>query len=244
MKVIDAFPFRDEFDVLRCRLKLLHGVVDKHVVAEGSHTHQGAVKPLYLDRLVPKPANLERIICDLSKMGAGDEANWVREGVQRDYLALYLRSLLDDGYDPDALVISSDADELVDPECLKELYEHTDEGPVIIGMRMIYYGRWEAEAGWYHAKAFRLRDLPESLSALRLRFDLPVMTNAGWHTSYLGAEAQLRRKVEAFAHQENLSPEVWDRIRRGGELGLGPNGEQLIPLDRTGFPEQILRLLG
>lgn len=241
--IIDVLPFRDEFDVLRTRIELLNGHVEHHVVAEGSHTHQGDPKPLYLDQMSPSP-NVERITCDLGGFGEGEEANWVREGVQRDHLGLYLRQMLDEGADPDALVISSDADEIPDPACLDDLMEGTEEGPVIVGMRMLYYGKWEYLPGWYHAKAFRLRDLPDSLSQLRLRFDLPVLHLAGWHVSYLGDEDQLRRKIEAFAHQENLSPEVWARIRNGGEQGRGPNGEELAPLDRSGLPAPLLKLLG
>lgn len=243
MKILDVFPFRDEFQILQTRMQLLESHDVTHVACEGTHTHQGDPKELYLERLTPWPG-LTRLVCDLSNLGEGDEANWVREETQRDELGSYLRQLRAEGEDPETLVISSDADELVDPSWLDEIYRGTQEGPIIVGMRMIYYGRWENTFGWYHAKAFRLRDLPSSLSLLRLNFGLPTLYDAGWHVSYLGGEAVLRRKLECFAHEENLAPEVWQRIRTGRDRGIGPNGERLTALRQDGMPDLIRRLLG
>lgn len=247
MRLIDAFPLNDELDVLRCRLELQAGLADLVLVAEGSHTHQGGPKRLALDG-VDLPDWVRRVRCDLSGHGEGNEANWVREGLQREFLTLQLEHLLASGEaSPDALVISSDADELVDPRALPRVAEATEKGPVILHLRMLYYGRWENPQGWFHAKAFRLRDLPDSLTALRLRFDLPAVVNCGWHVSYRGDEDALRHKLECFAHGENLEPEAWERIRGGRETGLGPNGEQLTPLtddDRWELLEPVRELLG
>lgn len=230
MKLIDAFPINDEMDVLRVRLDLLDGLVERVLIAEGSHTHQGRPKPMALDG-VKLPPQAERIRCDLSGHPHTDDGNWTREGLQREYLLLRLEALFDSGEaDPETLVISSDADELVDPLSLPRIIQATEQGPVLLHMRMIFYGSWELPQGWYHAKAFRLKDLPDSLTQLRLRFDLPSVEDAGWHVSYRGEEADLQRKLEAFAHGENMEPERWARIRTGKQTGRGPNGEELVPL--------------
>lgn len=235
MRVLDAFPLHDELDVLRARLALLEGAADLHLVAEGSHTHQGDPKPMYLDG-VELPPGVLRVRADLARGptpvdGRTDVDDWVRESTQRDYLVLLLRHLLrEEVVAGEDLLISSDADELVDPEALGRIIDVTERGPAILGLRMIYYGAWEWPDGWHHAKALRLRDLPDSLSQLRRRFDLPVVPQAGWHVSYRGDERALRRKVESFAHRENSLGERWDVIREGRATGRGPNGEELVPL--------------
>lgn len=243
-QVVDAFPLNDEIDVFQARIRLLEGVATRVLVAEGSHTHQGTPKRPALDQ-VPMPGRVERILCDLSGHGRGDEANWVREGVQREFLNLRLEALLGSGeLSGDTLVVSSDVDELVDPRALPRILEATEGGPVILHMRMIYYGRWENPSGWYHAKAFRLADAPESLTGLRLRFDLPHVPESGWHVSYRGGEEALRHKMECFAHGENLNPLRWERIRTGRETGLGPNGETLRALgDTWDLPDEVRELL-
>ncbi|HEU5394699.1 MAG TPA: hypothetical protein VFV36_07830 [Candidatus Methylomirabilis sp.] len=241
MRVVDAFPFFNEVELLRARVELLAGAVDHHVAVEGDCTHQGHPRSLALSQLELPPGRVNRGVVHLGELGRGYEANWARERTQRDFL---LGCLLD--LDPEDLVLLTDADEIPNPEVIDRLVRETEEGPVILGMRMIYYGYWEDPRGWWHAKAARVRDLPLSLTDLRLRFDLPAVPDAGWHLSYLGGEERLRQKVTSFAHAENSEFEVWDRIRSGSNTGVGPNGEQLRRLtarELGELPEPLLRVV-
>lgn len=234
MRVIDAFPFFNEVELLRARVALLRGSVNYHVVAEGNRTHQGHPAPLVLNRTALPEGRVRRCVARLPAQGRGHAANWERERAQRDYLRACILDL-----DPEDLVLLTDADEIPNPEVIDRVAEVTEGGPVILGMRMIYYGRWEDPSGWWHAKASRVRDLPNSLTDLRLRFDLAAVPDAGWHLSYVGDEDRLRRKVTAFAHAENSEFGAWERIRTGGRTGVGPNGEQLVPFDPDGLPEDL-----
>lgn len=235
MRVVDAFPFFNETELLRARMRLLREVVDVHVAAEGDRTHQGFARSRVLS---PEPEG--RLVASVATLpdGSGPAANWQREREQRDLLR---KMFVDLELEAEDLVLLTDADEIPDPEVLPRVLKATEAGPIILGMRMVYYGRWEYPGGWWHAKACRVRDLPESLTDLRLRFDLPALPDAGWHLSYLGDEARLRRKVTAFAHAENSEFEVWERIRSGEETGTGPNGEQLTPFDQGELPP-VLRV--
>lgn len=235
MAVIDAFPFFNENELLRARMLLLRDAVTMHVAVEGNRTHQGFTRGSALTTLSTSKGRLVSRVAQLSE-GDGDGANWRREREQRDFL----REMFDDlELDPEDLVLLTDADEIPDPAVIPRVLEVTEGGPVILGMRMIYYGCWENPVGWWHAKACRVRDLPESLTDLRLRFDLHPVVDAGWHLSYLGNEGRLRRKVTAFAHAENSEFDAWERIRTGGRMGLGPNGEQLVPFDPEELPEVL-----
>ena len=52
MKVIDAFSFFNEFDILKLRLEYLRNVVDYFVIGECNYTHSGKSKPYYLDQII------------------------------------------------------------------------------------------------------------------------------------------------------------------------------------------------
>jgi hypothetical protein len=230
VQVVEVLPFNDEIDILRARILLMADVVDRRVIVEAHQTHQGASKPLHLNR-ADLPGNTQRINVNLPP-GRGDEANWARERHQRDVLLGMVRN-------PDALVLSCDVDEIVDPEAIPRIIEATEHGPVSLGMKMIYYGDRIDPNPWPAAKAFRREHASQSLSALRLSA-CPLVRDCGWHLSYIGDATRRRRKVEAFAHAENQSGEVWRRIKAGE---LGPNGENLHPFDPSTLPPILQKLI-
>lgn len=234
MMVVELLPFFNETDILQARIRLMALTVDRQIVAEGDLTHQGEPKPLYLDD-VELPATVERIKATMPT-GTGEASNWQRERFQRDILTESLN-----GLDPNALVLSCDLDELVMPYALGRIAEATLHGPVSLGMRMIYYGNRENPLAWIAAKAFRAKDMPKSLSELRLSA-CPLVPNVGWHLSYLGDTARRRRKVEAFLHPENRpGGEAWERIAEGRD---GPNGELLVDFDPAELPATLRELVG
>lgn len=239
MKAYDLVPFFNEVDILRARIALLDGHVDRHIVMEALQTHQGDPKPLHLDG-VDLPTHVHRFTADLSG-GEGDKANWRRERQQRDALSPAATAA---GVVPGDLVLSCDVDELVNPAALPAIIEATERGPVRLGMRMLYYGfDWENPAGWAHPMAFRWGSQGHALSAWRTHGKYPVLPGCGWHVSYWGGVQRRRTKVEAFAHRENRAPDVWARIETGDETGIGPNGEKLTRVDPATIPDALREAL-
>jgi beta-1,4-mannosyl-glycoprotein beta-1,4-N-acetylglucosaminyltransferase len=47
MKIIDAFTFFNEIDILKIRLNLLYEKVDYFLICEANITHSGYKKPYY-----------------------------------------------------------------------------------------------------------------------------------------------------------------------------------------------------
>lgn len=237
-----AMPFHDEIDHLQAQVELLRYHVDGFIVVEGTHTHQGDPKPLHLDG-VDLPDNVVRCVADLSDY---DEP-WARERAQRDYIGYYVRACIDAGqvFDPDDIVVSVDVDEHLNPDAVKFLAAATEAGPVFLRMRMFYYGlAWEDPnpLGWVHPRAMRARDLPRSLSALRESEVARGMWGAGWHVSYTGGPQRRSAKLRAFAHAEKNTPADHARMAIAHETGIGPNGEQLVPVtDLEGVPEALVR---
>ena len=65
MKLIDAFIFYNEFDILHYRLNILKEHVDYFIIVESSHTFSGKEKRLYFNEIKIKPYKLEEIISHL-----------------------------------------------------------------------------------------------------------------------------------------------------------------------------------
>jgi beta-1,4-mannosyl-glycoprotein beta-1,4-N-acetylglucosaminyltransferase len=251
-RIWDCVTYFDELDHLQARFEVLDGLVAGHIVCEGDATHQGAPKELLLGG-VDLPDNVIRLASWLRAMDPRDP--WRLENAQRDYIGHYVQRMGD--FRPDDILIVADVDEHVNPEVIPLLAGATAEGPISLGMRMMYFGLdWEDDSlpyGWLHPKALRVRDIPASLSELRLAHapghHHPVhhraMMRAGWHISYTGGPERRAAKLRAYAHAEQNNPETHARIATAHETGIGPNGEQLVAVtDWAGIPEPLVRRFG
>lgn len=243
-KVWLCVTYFDELDHLQAQLELLEYVVDGFIVCEGTHTHQGDPKPLHLDG-VDLPDTVIRCVADLSDY----EKPWDREHAQRDYIGITARSMLDWGnFAPDDILVVCDVDEILNPEAVKFLDSATEDGPISLQMRMLYYGLgWEdpGPLGWLHPRALRVRDLPESLSALRESEVTRFVAHSGWHISYWGGPEKRAAKLRAYAHAEQNNASTHALIATAHETGIGPNGEQLVRVtDLEGVPEALVRRFG
>jgi hypothetical protein len=224
--IVEVCPFFEEVDVLQARLDLMARRTVL-VVVEGDRTFQGRPKPFRLDR-VWLPARVRRYRLELPEAGSA----WDREQFQRDIAR-------PDWVPDDAVVISADIDELVDPAALDRIVEATRRGPVALGMRHIVFGNREAWP-WAHARAFRAVDWPASLHVLRAT-ECPVIDDTGWHLSWLGGLEQRRRKAMATSHSEaQPGRELWPLIERGETDWAGA---PLPVADLSGLPERLRRLL-
>jgi hypothetical protein len=244
MKVIDYFPFFDELDMLEARLTELDGVVDRFVAVEATTTHRGEPKPAYLELHASRFARFSDRLVRLVVEPPDTDDPWVRERYQRDQAA----SALADA-EPDDLVLSCDVDEIVRRDSLAAIAEATRGGPVCLGMAYHCFSLrlLDPTRTWLHPKAFRAKDLPASLSELRLRPGLPVVPDAGWHLSWFGDDERLVRKVKSFAHAEYDTPEIatpefFEAARAGG---VTINGTPLVEVDPGRvFPPRLVAILG
>jgi hypothetical protein len=109
MKTFDCFPFYNEFDQLRLRLKVLGGAVDHFIVTEAKQTHAGQSKPLYLDHPSAKDIlshpKLTRVVVDFPP----NLDVWGREQYQREAIGQGLTQL---GAKEEDFVLVSDVDEI------------------------------------------------------------------------------------------------------------------------------------
>jgi beta-1,4-mannosyl-glycoprotein beta-1,4-N-acetylglucosaminyltransferase len=133
--VYDCFTFFNELDILEIRLNVLDKVVDKFVLVEATHTHQGKEKSLYFNENKARyVAFADKIIHIIIDTFPKDDSNssWTLERYQRDKIADGLKDAK-----PGDTVLISDVDEIPNPE---QITAYKDKpGIKIFKQQMFYY---------------------------------------------------------------------------------------------------------
>jgi hypothetical protein len=245
----DCFTFFNEFDVLRLRLAELWEVVDRFVLVEATRTHSGQPKPLYFaeakDDFRDFAGKIVHVVVD--DLPSGPDA-WVPERFQRDAIA---RGLADAA--PDDWIIVSDVDEIPRAAVVAELAA----APLaVVGLQMslsYFKVNFVNIAGAAHAiwaVACRRANMgsPQGVREARGSLMRPdfirscagkaaVVPHAGWHLSYLGDDAHVRQKIQAFAHQEFNRPDILEAVDVTRFLATGDD-----VFRRDGFRWQVVPL--
>lgn len=241
----DCFTFLNELDVLEIRLNELEPVVDRFVLVEATRTFSGDPKPLVF---AEHQERFARFLPKLTHVVVGDlpvhATTWAREAFQRDAI---LRGL--EGAEPDDVVLIGDVDEIPRAAAVRQLVETAEEA-LVLYMPLFYVKlNLKNVAGAAHdplTVAIRRSLLTTAQEIRRERFALPGVANAGWHFSFLGDETSVRRKIEAYSHQELNRPEfteesnVRERLEAARDLFDRPGfAWKYVPLDDT-FPRFVL----
>ncbi|KKN77579.1 hypothetical protein LCGC14_0358540 [marine sediment metagenome] len=196
--IYDCFTFFDELMLLEIRLKELSPVVDKFVLVESTHTHSGKPKRLYYDEVkddevfAPFKDKITHVVYNPAVFAPNRFDN---DRNQRNYIAIGL-----DNAQPDDIIIVSDLDEIVDHRTIALMEDY--QVPIHLRMKLFYYFfNCRANQDWWYPAFCRYRDY-YTADALRLAKPDAIITNAGWHFSYLVPPEDIPKKLEAFAHAE------------------------------------------
>ena len=239
--IFDCFQFYNELDLLEIRLHELSDVVDMFVLVEATRTHSGLPKLLYFADNRKRFAGFnERIIhVVVDDMPDSGDA-WTRENHQRNAI---LRGLKDSALDD--LILISDVDEIPRAEMLLEIRE----GLNVFSQTFYYYYLnvvCEKEPIWYGTRALKRSEMT-SPQEVRASFG-HVITDGGWHFSYLGGSEAIRSKLQSFAHQE-YNTSIYtdlDYIHKCIEEGrdfLGRDIQwKIVEINET-FPKQVVNNL-
>lgn len=122
-KLIDAFIFHNELDLLEIRLAELAGVVDRFVLVEAKRTFTGKPKPLHFadnrSRFVAWRDKIQHVVMDFPDELPLDAATaWTREHLQREAIAQGLTDAASDD-----IVIISDVDEIPNAQCAESVFK-------------------------------------------------------------------------------------------------------------------------
>lgn len=244
-EIIDGFLMYNELELLEIRLYELEPVVDKFVLVEATHTHQGGEKPLYFDdhKSWFNKYNIQHIIVPtLQPNKPTAKEVWENEIWQRNHIADGFTDFRDD------IGMVSDVDEIPSREFVKQLPKIRTVWKV--KQRMSYYAMNTVanDMEWYGtviAPTITVKKVtPQVLRDCRNDPRTPTGTGyGGWHFSYLGTPEFISDKLQAFTHSEYNTPEFTDveRIRQriaAGEDILG-RGYKFDKIDSTIYPHLV-----
>lgn len=205
MKIIDAFVFYNELDMLNYRLETLSPHVDYFVLVEATHTHTGVPKPLHFEenksRFEKFLHKIVHVVVDdfPHKEKVSDGRQWENEAFQRERgIPRGLQQIHE--IDPNDYVVCSDLDEIVNPVVLQDVREGkiTGERHTLV-MDFYYYNLTTYLGKWTACCLLKVWVAMQSACRWSCEFPIP---NAGWHLSYFGNSEFIRNKLEHFGHQE------------------------------------------
>lgn len=241
--IYDTFIFFNEFELLKLRLKELEHIVDKFIIVESTCTHSGQEKPLNLfTRLGEDFAQWRHKIIYKATDTKALANPWLRERAQRNVIGTH------DFKDTD-IIIFSDVDEIPNATAIDHFMD----------LQCMHYAALQTAN--YRFKLNLFEELGNNirimtgLFAKSEKFDFDnirkrlkpviVITQGGWHFTYLGDENELITKLQSFAHCEDkeIKDLIYDvNLHKGLNMTFPFAKQTKVPIDDT-FPKTILNNL-
>lgn len=218
MKIYDCFTFFNELDLLEMRLNILGNEVDKFVLVEGEKTFQNRDKQMVFEenKKLFEPF-LEKIIYIPVKKEEFTANAWQNEAHTFNKITEGLKNC-----ENEDLILISALDEIPKPELIKELkkQELTDRiklneiKGVHLEMKLFYFYlntkykeiHFSNKSSWIGTYLTSYKNLSKEKNlyelAIKRRKLGPIITNCGWHFSFLGDEKQNITKINSYSHSE------------------------------------------
>jgi beta-1,4-mannosyl-glycoprotein beta-1,4-N-acetylglucosaminyltransferase len=270
MKVFDSFIFFNELELLEMRLNILNDVVDYFVLTESPFTVSGNEKPLYYqenkdrfskwnDKIIHYVT--EEIPNDFSHMLEKTKYHVAYKDLDpygtpmiqlptRFQRALFNRNnsafgIEKAGVSDEDLVITSDADEIINPYVLEDLSWFNPENHYVAICTAYYYKlNFLYQDDWMGSRLCTWKNLKQT-TIDQLRQDhrnAYRIEDAGWHFSFLGNAENFKLKLASYEHTENNTSENVSNAEEKIEKGLDPLNRGMtyraVPIDET-YPEYI-----
>lgn len=270
MKVFDSFIFFNELELLEMRLNILNDVVDYFVLTESPFTVSGNEKPLYYQENKDRfskwnnkiihyvteeiPNNFDHMLektkyhvvyKDLDPYGTPMiqlPIRFQRALFNRNNSAFGIEKA---GATDDDLIITSDADEIINPYVLENLdWFDSDNHYVSICNAYYYKLNFLYQDDWMGSRICTWKNLKQT-TIDQLRQDhrnAYKIEDAGWHFSFLGNAENFKLKLASYEHTENNTSENVSNAEEKIEKGLDPLNRGMtyksVPIDDT-YPEYI-----
>jgi len=269
MKIFDSFIFFNELDLLEIRLNILSDVVDYFVITESPFTVSGNEKPLYYlenkdrfskwnDKIVHYvtediPNDYSHMIektkyhvayKDLDPYGTpfiNLPIRFQRAIFNRNNSALGIEKA---GAKDEDIVITSDADEIINPYVLEDLFWFNSENHYVAICNAYYYKlNFLYQDDWMGSRLCTWKNLKQT-TIDQLRQDhrnAYRIEDAGWHFSFLGNAENFKLKLASYEHTENNTSENVSNAEEKIEQGIDPLNRgmlKIVPINDS-YPEYI-----
>lgn len=265
MKIIDAFCFFNELDMLELRLNILAPYVDHFIVVEADHTFSGKPKASsfaanrarfapFADKISHHIARIDTSAMDFSTRPERCDRStdfWKVEYAQRNAIADALKA-----FAPSDLAIASDVDEIPAPAAIERIRQSAWRQLLVRTIPHIF----KQEEFFYNATNLRdepclgsiitscsnfARFTPQRIRTKRKR--MPKIAHGGYHFSYFMTPELISNKISSFSHQEfnnekfNTQDRIADRMTQGKDLFDRPIPSRVVTLEH--FPPEVKRHL-
>lgn len=222
--------FNDELDMLECHLTEVADLYDGFIIVEAPVTYaDNKPKPLHYADNAARFERWHDIIVPIVADGLPDDASpWSREHSQREHVWEGLRRL---DAEPDDVLILSDVDEI--PTRLAAQWVNPKGFVCLLQRFHCFAVDWLHPQVWQGPVAARVRDVGSIAEMRDMRlFTAQTIPDAGWHFSWVAADAEARdKKMHEFSH-----PEIIPTFEGGGLVdcwaqGRHVDGFKLEPCD-------------
>ncbi len=205
----DLFSFFNELDLLEARLNILDPYVDKFVLCESRETFSGREKPLYFlennERFTKWLPKIIHLVAPEST--DNNDTSFDRAFKQKEFL----KTGLEDAKDYDT-VYYGDLDEIWRPGPLDALLDEK-----VWNLRQLnycYYLNQRSSEEWVGTIVGRWGVIKNGLLRDFRANHTNVLDNGGWHFTNAGGPDQIRKKLEAYDHQEYNHESIKNDIER------------------------------
>ncbi len=251
MRIIDAFTFLNEVELVKSRLEYLNDYVTDFVVVESPLTwrHQKNT-PFFADVIPTLPADIQKKIHhvvaqwpeDWYENEQGVNEKWVENGT-RELALVEMKKFAD----PEDWVIMNDLDEFWDPEKWKSAVREYEQYGKIVWMQnnRVCFVDWETLGfpSWPGSKMGKLKDITSMAEFYCSKNKGPFIFHCfegGWHFSKMGDEktkAKLMGSIREWrtwetkigmtadqAAHEIFHGGGWNRVTKKKKIGGNPVG--------------------
>jgi beta-1,4-mannosyl-glycoprotein beta-1,4-N-acetylglucosaminyltransferase len=251
MKIYDCFIFNHEVEILEIRLNILDEFVDKFILTEGDKTFSGKPKKsFYLENKHRFKKWEDKIIHNFITIPEC-ESPWDREIYSRNSMIK-----LDNIFEEDDLILTSDIDEIPNPEILSHKNEwiSNDKHFTFQQRCYFYYLNNFYSENWFGTRACTynfLKSQNKTVDDIRESTENEneltgnIITNGGWHFTYCGGEEKIKQKIDSFCDLQYNVPKVTSNIHKNLENNQDIFYRnwihyQKVSIDES-FPEYIVK---
>lgn len=203
--VFDCTQIYNELDLLEIRFNILDPYVDVFVIYESVETFSGKEKPLYLRENWDRFKKWHhKIIHGAGTVKSNPNLNaFERAAYQKDEIRGALKDCK-----PEDTIYYGDVDEIWTPQ--------REEGK-LRQLAYSYYLNMRSSEDWQGTNVFKYKNI-KNLNEIRADHS-NVLANGGWHFTNMGGADQIRKKLEAYDHQEfnqeNIKQSIEEKMEKG-----------------------------
>ena len=197
--------FMNELELLELRLATLNDVVDYFVFFEAGQTHSCKSKPLHYEENKERFSEYKDKIIYIKMEKLPSTDSWKNENFSREQLIFGI-----DDAEPEDYIIVSDVDEIPNPEMLKFGFEKNFDIFTLQQKLFYYYVNCMQKQLWSGPVIAKRKHVTSTQGMRKMRGNrINLLSNGGWHYSYLGGEAMIKSKIEAYAESiDNNKPHI------------------------------------